>query len=116
MRQRDIADRPSFYRTLLQERSRDTSVPLARFCRKHGIGPWTYYYWKKRLGHKDTVHKKQEPPASTSFVPVSIIPAHKDQPYMDVRLREGAVIRISGGYDKDIFRSIIESISSADGS
>ena len=116
MRQRDIADRPSFYRTLLQERSRDTSVPLARFCRKHGIGPWTYYYWKKRLGHKDTVHKKQDTSASTSFVPVSVIPAHKDLPYMEVRLRDGTVIRIHGGYDKDIFRSIIETVSSVGGS
>jgi transposase-like protein len=116
MRQRDIADRPSFYRTLLQERSRDTSVPLARFCRKHGISPWTYYYWRKRLGHKDKVHKKQDTSASASFVPVSVIPAHKDQPYMEVRLQEGTVIRISGGYDKDIFRSIIESVSLSGGS
>jgi len=116
MRKRDSADRPSFYRTLLQERTQDPSIPLERFCRKHGISPWTYYYWKKRLGPKDTVHKKPEPPASTSFVPVSVIPAHKNQPYMEVRLREGTVIRISGGYDKDIFRSIIEAISPAGGS
>jgi transposase-like protein len=116
MDQRDIAGRPSFYRTVLQERSRDPSVPLARFCRKHGISPWTYYYWKRRLGHKDTVLRKRKLPAGTSFVPVSVIRAHTDQPYMEVRLREGTVIRISGGYDKDIFRSIIEAFSPAGGS
>jgi hypothetical protein len=109
MRQRDIADRPSFYRTLLQERSQNTSVPLARFCRNHGISPWTYYYWKKRLGYAETVQP------SPTFVPVSVVPAHKDQPYIEVHLREGTVIRISGGYDKDIFRSIIETVSPAGG-
>jgi hypothetical protein len=35
---------------------------------------------------------------------------------MEVRLREGTVIRISGGYDKDIFRSIIEAFSPVGGS
>ena len=108
----DGADRSSFYRTLLQKRSRQASVPLARFCRDHGISIWTWYYWKKRLGHKAGALKKTPPPVRESFLPVSVLPSYnKDQPFIEVRLRDGTIVRVPGGFDKEIFRAIIETFS-----
>jgi hypothetical protein len=118
MNQRAAADRLLFYRTLLRKRTLDSSVPLERFCRKHGISPWTFYYWKRRLGEKDTVYQNQyTPPTRPSFVPISVTPAQEGSGFMEVQLREGIVIRFPGGFDKEIFRAIIETVSSAgDGS
>jgi hypothetical protein len=108
MDQRDKADRSSFYRRLLQERTRDPSVPLERFCRRHSISLWTYYHWKKRLGFEDAAFKKVTAPIQRAFVPVSVSPAHDG---MEIRLREGIVIRIPGSFDRDIFKAIIETVS-----
>ena len=112
MRQRSIADRPSIYRKLLKERTRDPLVPLDRFCRRHGISLWTYYHWEKRLGYTDAAFQKVTTPVQQAFVPVSVSPVHDVSSCMEIRLREGTVIRIPGGFDRDIFKAIIETVSS----
>jgi hypothetical protein len=87
-------------------------MPLEHFCRKHGISPWTYYYWKKRLGLQDTALRNQ-PPVRKAFLPVSISPIHDASGFTEIRFREGTSIRFPGGFDKDLFRAIIEVLSSA---
>jgi hypothetical protein len=77
------------------------------------LGPWTYYYWKKRLGLQDTAQRKLLP-SRKAFLPVAI-PAqhHSDKVFTEVILPGGVTIRFPGGFDKELFRAVIEVFSSS---
>jgi hypothetical protein len=107
MHQRAFSDRTS-----LQKRSHDSSIPLEHFCHKHGISPWTYYYWKKKLGFQDTAQRKLQL-GRKAFLPVSLSPLRDAAGFTEIRFREGTSIRFPCGFDKELFRAIIEVLSSA---
>jgi transposase-like protein len=44
----DRKKRAAYYRRILSQRSPGATVE--QFCKTHGIHPWTYYFWRKKLG------------------------------------------------------------------
>jgi transposase-like protein len=49
---------------------RASGEPQARFARRHGVRPWTLWYWSRK-----TTLARPTAPATPMFVPVQVAPA-----------------------------------------
>ena len=85
------------YGLILLDREKHLDEPLPIFCKKHGISPWSYYYWKKRLGKLlacSVLPKK--------FIPVTLEQSAQnfiDKPRYTFRFSNGATLLISEKMD-----------------
>lgn len=86
------------YARILKQREQSPEVPLERFCRRHGISPWTYYYWKKRLEDTLTTQVMRPKP----FVPVVMERLDLESgPWAEVRYPNGILLRCTGNHSKE---------------
>jgi len=60
------------YARILKDRQHHTDQTVDEFCRIHGITPWIYYYWKRRL-HPAPAGTTASLPEKR-FLPVRILP------------------------------------------
>ena len=58
---------------------RASGEPQARFARRHGVRPWTLWYWSR---------KPASPPTAPTFVPVHVSPTPERRP-IEVVLPDG---------------------------
>jgi hypothetical protein len=68
---RDIQLLEAKYARILRERTQHADQSVDEFCRVHGIAPWTYYYWKRRL-RQAPVSKGASLPVK-NFLPLQLI-------------------------------------------
>jgi transposase-like protein len=66
--------------TRLVAQWRASGEPQARFARRHGVRPWTLWYWSR---------KTAAPPAPPTFVPVQVTPAPERRAPIEVVLPDG---------------------------
>jgi transposase-like protein len=65
--------------TRLVTQWRASGEPQARFARRHGVQPWTLWYWSR----------KATPPTPPMFVPVQVTPARERRSPLEVVLPDG---------------------------
>jgi len=87
------------YAAIIQERQKHPGQSVETFCRAHGITPWRYYYWRKRLKAKANPLIPRE-----QFVPVNILPSpvcHGATQRYAIRFPSGVTLGISGDFDRN---------------
>ncbi len=78
------------------------------FCEKRGVSMWALSFWKRKLGWKaNGVQKKQKQNARKRFVPIEIVSQGNDYDVVEIRLRNGFVVRVSEDIDGDALDKII---------
>ena len=83
------------YTRILKQREQAPEVSLNRFCRRHGISVWTYYYWKKRLADIATTQVLRTEP----FVPVVMERLEQENgAWAEVRYPNGILLRCTGSH------------------
>lgn len=96
--------------TRLVAQWRASGEPQARFARRHGVRPWTLWYWSRKL--VDT----SRGPAGTgpAFVPVQVIsePPRVAAP-IEVVLVSGERLTIPTGVSSDQIRAVLMALRSA---
>ncbi len=72
------------------------------FCRERGIGEWSFYKWRRRLRHADTVE----------FALLETAPAAIAIPdsALELVLRNGERLRIGNGVDATTLRLVLDAV------
>jgi len=92
--------RRSYWSKLIAEQ--EASGQKARpFCRERGIGPYSFYKWRRRLRQADRVEF-----ALLETVPAAAIP----EPVLELVLRNGERLRISNSVDAATFRLVLDAV------
>lgn len=96
--------------TRLVARWRASGEPQARFARRHGVRPWTLWYWSRKRA--DPSHGQRGP--GPAFVPVQVIaePPGVAAP-IEVVLVSGERLTIPDGVSSDRVRSVLAALRSA---
>ena len=83
-------------------RQRSSGLPVAVFCRRHGIPVSSFYAWKRKLGRAATA------PAFIEAKVVNGPPAQRSVGTMEVCLRGGRRVRVKReGFDRDLFAELV---------
>jgi hypothetical protein len=97
------------YLAIFQRRKKDTTQPIAAFCKKQGISPAAYYRWKNILrlpSRRDVVQER--------FLPVTMssinVPSNYAAPSYNFRFPNGATLQITGGLNSADLSALVGSI------
>ncbi len=99
-RQRWTADQ---WRDVLeQQRQSGQSVPA--FCAERGLKPSTFFAWRRRLvGAAES--------AGNGFVELMTRRDEASAPGLELVLARGVVVRVGQGFDADLLRRVVETLS-----
>lgn len=75
----------------------------ANFARRHGIPPWTFWYWCRKL-------TPSVAPAADAFVPVRIAEADAAPPVLEIVLSGGARVHVHAGASAALVQSAIAAL------
>jgi len=97
--------------TRLVAQWRASDEPQARFARRHGVRPWTLWYWSRKL--EDASRSRSTSPRT--FVPVEVVP---DAPprmatAIEVVLVSGERLTIPAGVSRDQLRAVLAALRAA---
>ncbi len=70
---------------------RESDDTQAGFARRHGIPPWTFWYWCRKLTASNGAA-----PAAPAFVPVRVTAA-EGAPVLEIVLASGDRVQVHGG-------------------
>jgi transposase-like protein len=102
--------RPAVKMTRLVAQWRASGEPQARFARRHGVRPWTLWYWSRKLGETSRAPAGPGP----AFVPVQVI---AEPPCVaaaiEVVLVSGERLTIPAGVSSDQMRAVLVALRSA---
>lgn len=73
------------------------------FARRHGIPPWTFWYWCRKLAAVPT------PPAA-AFVPVQIREADAAPPVVEILLKGGDRVHVRAGASAEMVQGAIAAL------
>lgn len=99
----DSLSRIDRYKRLIDLRNRQREIPLPDFCRKNGISPWSYYFWRKKLA---ALNGKAHPLATEPFVPLPIVSQSTTSYSFEVMLPNGIVIRSRQQLDGEMMATL----------
>lgn len=91
-------------------RDLDSSGQSVReFSREAGLPESTLWYWRRRL-RESAGEDDQARPAT--FLPVTVVPEPERGTGICVELNRGRQVHVSGGFDSDLLRRVIEVVES----
>ena len=96
--------------TALVRRWRTSGEPQARFARRHGVRPWTLWYWNQKVARA-----APRPPApAPAFVPVQVVPEAARPPVaIEVLLVSGERVLVPAGVDGPRLREVLAAVRAA---
>lgn len=93
--------------TALVRQWRASGEPQARFARRHGVQPWTLWYWSQKIGRARPPRKA----SPTAFVPVAVVP---DAPpvtlAIEVTLGSGERLVIPTGVSREQIAAVVAAL------
>jgi transposase-like protein len=95
-------NKPKYWTKLIAEQEAG-GQKVRPFCREHGIGEPSFYYWRKRLRRSDTVQ----------FALLEPVPVADTSPTacgLELLLRNGERLRISNRADAATLRMVLEAV------
>jgi len=97
--------------TRLVAQWRASEEPQARFARRHGVRPWTLWYWSRKLAGA----LPRGPASRPGFVPVRVVPdaALRKGTTIEVVLVSGERLAIPDGVSSDQVRAVLAALRSA---
>ncbi len=99
-----------------------SGLSIADFCRREGLTPWTFRWWRLELARRDreatTDRGEGTPSPSTelvirsTFLPVQVVP---DEPEplpderapVEIRLPTGPTVRVARGFDPTTLEAVL---------
>ncbi|MBM4195306.1 MAG: hypothetical protein FJ202_13160 [Gemmatimonadetes bacterium] len=88
----------------LVTRWRTSGESGAGFAKRHGIPPWTFWYWcRKRLPTRPKVS------TSPQFVPVHVAPA-ADGAVIEIVVPDGTRLHVRAGASAELLRTVIAAV------
>jgi hypothetical protein len=91
----------------LVARWRASSESQARFARRHGLSPWTFWYWCRKLdGARPTDAGPVVPP---TFVPVRVA-TEADGPVVELTVNGTTRLQVRAGAPAELVRAIIAAL------
>ena len=91
--------------TRLVARWRASGEPQARFARRHGVRPWTLWYWSRKGGGASS--------GRATFVPVQVVSDPPAQAAaIEVVLVSGERLTIPDGVSSDRVRAVLAALRS----
>jgi transposase-like protein len=97
------------YQRIIELRQREPQTRLNDFCRKHGISPWTYYFWRKRLAERESNAPKVQQPA---FVAVATDSSSTYPSGFEIVFPTGVILRSTGALSRQILQEIVSVLGS----
>jgi transposase-like protein len=90
---------------------RASGEPQARFARRHGVRPWTLWYWSQKVGRAAPRRTTSRP----AFVPVEVVPDAAGRPPMaiEVVLTSGERLVVPDGVDGPRLRAVLAAVRAA---
>jgi hypothetical protein len=89
-------------RLVAQWRASDESG--ASFARRHGVRPWTFWYWSRKRA-ADAAARSAPP----TFVPVHVAPA-VETGLIEVVLASGDRLHVHAGASGDLLRAVVAAL------
>ena len=96
--------------TRLVSRWRASDESQASFARRHGVAPWTFWYWCRKLSSEGSPGTGRAPAAP--FVPVRVTP-DAEAGVVEVVLPAGDRIRVSAGASAELVRAVVTALRAA---
>jgi hypothetical protein len=88
---------------------RASGEPQARFARRHGVRPWTLWYWSQKVGRATTRR-----PSAPAFVPVQVVAdAPRATAVIEVVLASGERLVVPDGVASTRVREILAALRAA---
>ena len=88
--------------TKLVARWRASDESGARFARRHGVRPWTFWYWSRKV----SADRSARPAARPTFVPVHVAPP-VDTGVIEIVLAGGDRVRVRAEASVDLVRAVV---------
>jgi transposase-like protein len=109
----DRGTRREWWRRQIQ-RQQQSNVPVAEFCRRHGINVVTFYSWKRRFRdasqavelNRSKPQVASKPASSATFVPVSILESSSTG-QLEIAFGNNCTLRLKGAIDPQLLRVAI---------
>lgn len=96
--------------TALVAQWQGSGEPQARFARRHGVRPWTLWYWSQKVGRS----RRPAPPrpARRAFVPVTVVAesASAGATVVEVVLPTGERLGIPAGTSREHVGAILAAL------
>jgi hypothetical protein len=93
-------------------RQAESGLPVARFCRREGLHPVTFYGWRRKLQRKagvigdEGLAENRPTPGMPALVPVRLLES-PDSVAVEVVSPRGWVLRVQAGTDTDNARRVL---------
>ena len=104
---RDPAKERAWRRTIAEHAR--SGLSIAVFCRREGLTPHTYRWWRQELARRDrpgTSDKADRAPSPSTeltirsaFLPVQVIPDAPERVPIEIVLPGGPTVRVTRGFD-----------------
>ena len=78
----------------------------ASFARRHGVTPWTFWYWQRKRADAD------QPGAAVSLIPVRVVSEDAGEP-VEIVLTTGDRVRPGAGASVELVRVAVTALRSA---
>lgn len=95
--------------TAVVARWRASGEPQARFARRHGVRPWTLWYWSR----KRTPVAAGPVAQTAAFVPVRVTAEAPAPDSIEVLLTSGDRVRVPVGASMDLVRTVVVALRSS---
>lgn len=105
-------ERQAFWRSAIR-RQEESGLPAARFCRREGLHPVTFYGWRRKLQPERVspgvgAAAENKPAAATpSLVPVRLL-EERASAAVEVVSPSGLVLRVSDDADTENVRRVLQ--------
>jgi transposase-like protein len=103
----------AFWRAAIR-RQAESGLPVARFCRREGLHPVTFYGWRRKLeegstGRAGAAAEGRPVPGTPSLVPVRLLGApERASAAVEVISPGGWVLRVQDDADTDNARRVLQ--------
>lgn len=81
----------------------------ASFARRHGLAPWTFWYWQRKLTGTGVKDRSKGP---VSLVPVQVV-ADETGGAIEIVLTSGDRVRVGAGAPVEVVRVVLAALRSA---
>ena len=93
--------------TRLVARWRGSGESQAGFARRHGVAPWTFWYWCRKVSRED--RRQSDDASAPPFVPVRLAP-EAEAGVVEVLLPAGERLRIGAGASTEMVRAVVAAL------
>ena len=99
----------------LLEQWRSSGEPAAAFCRRHGIAPQKFSYWKRALSRPSRRVARPARVAPSGFVPVQLVegPPEAAEGSLEIVTGNGWRVLVRPGVSRELLAAVVAALRQA---